>query len=60
MGEIIDRLKGKANQLKGDITGSKATHRKGVAQEEKGRLKGKFEDVKKAAKKLLRGEHKAT
>ena len=56
MGEIIDKLKGKANQIKGDITGNDADRLKGVAQEQKGRIKGAFEDVKSAAKEALRNE----
>ena len=56
MGELIDKAKGKANQIKGDITGDESTRLKGVAQEEKGKIKGAFEQVKNAAKEALHNE----
>ena len=55
MGEIIDKLKGKAKQVEGDITGDRARHAEGRLDEAKGKLKGKFEelkqDIKDASKK---------
>ena len=50
MGELEDKLKGKANQIKGAITGNDADRVKGVVQEKKGEVKGAFERVKTAVK----------
>lgn len=50
MGEIIDKTKGKIKQAVGDLTGDKALHREGKADELKGKVKGVVEDVKDAAK----------
>ena len=47
MGELEDKLKGKANQIKGTLTGSDADRAKGFAQEKKGELKEGFENLKK-------------
>ena len=40
MGEIIDKIKGKAKQVEGIITGDKARQREGEADEAKGKLEG--------------------
>ena len=50
MGEIIDKLKGKAKQVEGDITGDRARHGEGRMDEAKGKVKGKFEEVKQDVK----------
>jgi uncharacterized protein YjbJ (UPF0337 family) len=50
MGELIDKAKGKAKQVEGDLTGDRARHAEGVADEEKGKLKGKFEEAKQGIK----------
>ena len=50
MGEIIDKLKGKAKQVEGDLTGDRARHAEGRVDEAKGDLKGKFEEVKQDIK----------
>jgi uncharacterized protein YjbJ (UPF0337 family) len=47
MGEIQDKLKGKAKQVEGALTGDRARQAEGVADEEKGKLKEKFEDLKR-------------
>lgn len=52
MGEIIDRIKGKAKQVEGDIKGDSVLHAEGVIDEAKGKIKGKIEDVKQAVKKV--------
>lgn len=46
MGEYEDKLKGKANQIKGAVTGSESDKLKGEAQEKKGEMKGAFERTK--------------
>lgn len=46
MGEIIDKLKGKANQIKGTVTDDETTRTKGDLQEKKGEVKGGFERIK--------------
>jgi uncharacterized protein YjbJ (UPF0337 family) len=63
MGEIIDKVKGKAKQIEGVITGDKTRQLEGELDEAKGNVKGvvnKVEDrvhkavdaVKQAVKKL--------
>ena len=54
MGEIIDKLKGKAKQVEGSITGDRARQAEGIADEKKGDLKGKFEGVKQDIKDKFR------
>ena len=56
MGELTDKIKGKANQIKGEITGNDADRIKGRGQELKGEVKGKFEEVKTDLKRALREE----
>ena len=46
MGEYEDKLKGKANQILGDLTDDEAKRAKGELQEQKGRVKGAFEEAK--------------
>jgi uncharacterized protein YjbJ (UPF0337 family) len=50
MGEIIDKLKGKAKQVHGDLTGDRERHAEGTVDEAKGKLKGKLEEVKQGIK----------
>jgi len=54
MGEISDKLKGKAKQVEGDITGNRERHAEGRMDEAKGKLKGKFEEVKQDIKDKFR------
>ena len=54
MGEIIDKLKGKAKQVEGDLTGDRARHAEGRVDEAKGDVKGKFEEVKQDIKDKMR------
>jgi uncharacterized protein YjbJ (UPF0337 family) len=54
MGEIIDKLKGKAKQVEGSLTGDRQRQAEGVADEQKGELKGKFEEVKQGVKDVFR------
>ena len=46
MGELMDKVKGKAKQVEGDLKGDRAKHAEGVLEEEKGKLKEAFEDIK--------------
>lgn len=46
MGELMDKLKGKAKQVEGDLKGDRAKHAEGVLEEKKGQLKEAFEDIK--------------
>ncbi|MDB4965974.1 MAG: CsbD-like [Myxococcales bacterium] len=50
MGEIIDKLKGKAKQVEGDITGDRERHAEGRVDEAKGKAKGAFEEIKQDVK----------
>ncbi|MGZ6141859.1 MAG: CsbD family protein [Myxococcales bacterium] len=52
MGELIDKAKGKAKQAEADLTGDKALHREGVADEVKGNIKGVVHKVEDAAKNI--------
>jgi uncharacterized protein YjbJ (UPF0337 family) len=40
MGEIIDKIKGKAKQVEGILTGDKARQNEGERDETKGKIKG--------------------
>lgn len=50
MGELIDKAKGKAKQVEGDLTGDQERHAEGTADVYKGKAKGKFEEVKQDIK----------
>jgi uncharacterized protein YjbJ (UPF0337 family) len=54
MGEIIDKAKGKAKQVEGDLTGDRERHAEGRLDEAKGKLKGKFEEAKQRVKDTFR------
>jgi uncharacterized protein YjbJ (UPF0337 family) len=54
MGEFIDKIKGRAKQTVGKLTGNKARQAEGVADELKGAAKGAFEEVKADVKRSLR------
>ena len=45
MGEITDKVKGKAKQVQGVITGDKARQHEGELDETKGKLKGVLNKV---------------
>ena len=50
MGEIIDKVKGKAKQAAGSLTGDKKLETEGKVEVAKGQVKGAVEDVKHAIK----------
>ncbi len=50
MGEIIDKVKGKAKVAAGTLTGDKKLQREGKVDVAKGKVKGVAEDVKRAVK----------
>jgi uncharacterized protein YjbJ (UPF0337 family) len=52
MGEIIDRAKGKAKQVQGELTGDKALRNEGVADQIKGNVKGVAHKAGSAAKNI--------
>ena len=52
MGEMSDKVRGKAKQLEGRITGSKTRRAEGMADEVKGNLKGVIRKVKDATKNI--------
>ncbi len=54
MGEIIDKGKGKAKQVEGDLTGNRERHAEGRVDELKGKVKGAVEDVKHKIKDTFR------
>ena len=54
MGELIDKMKGKAKEVVGSITGDRQRQAEGVADEQKGDLKGKFEEVKQGIKDVFK------
>jgi uncharacterized protein YjbJ (UPF0337 family) len=51
MGEILDKLKGKAKKVQGAITGDRAKEAEGHLDEMKGKLKEKVEDLKQGIKR---------
>ena len=56
MGELIDKVKGKAKQVEGSITGDRGRQAEGLVEEKKGDLKGGFERVKQDIKDTFRKE----
>jgi uncharacterized protein YjbJ (UPF0337 family) len=60
MGELIDKVKGKAKQMEGRVTGNKTREAEGVIDEMKGKAKGAFEDVKADIKRASRDESSRT
>jgi uncharacterized protein YjbJ (UPF0337 family) len=54
MGEFIDKIKGKAKQAAGKVTGNKKLRSEGVADQMKGEAKGRFEEAKTDLKRALR------
>ncbi len=52
MGEIIDRAKGKAKQIEGELTGDDLRKAEGVADQIKGNLKGVIHKTEEAAKNI--------
>ena len=54
MGEVIDKVKGKAKQAAGAATGDKKLERQGKVDEAKGNVKGAVEEVKHAVKQAAK------
>ncbi len=54
MGELKDKIKGKANQVAGVLTDNEGRRVKGEMQEQKGRVKGAFERAKTRIKGALK------
>ncbi len=46
MGELKDKIKGKVKQVEGSITGDRSKQIEGAVEEEKGKMKERFEDLK--------------
>jgi uncharacterized protein YjbJ (UPF0337 family) len=46
MGEYFDKAKGKAKEVAGKVTGDKGLEAEGVADETKGKIKERYEDLK--------------
>ncbi len=59
MGELGDKIKGKTNQVVGDLTDDEGRRVKGEIQEQKGRVKGAFERAKTRIKDALDTDKKA-
>jgi len=53
MGEIIDKVKGKAKQVEGILTGDKARQQEGKADEMKGKLEGVVNRVEDAVERAV-------
>jgi uncharacterized protein YjbJ (UPF0337 family) len=66
MGSISDKIKGKAKQVEGRVTGDKVRETQGSAQKTKGNVEGKLESAKLRARakidemKAKRAAKKAT
>ena len=52
MGAIIDKTKGRIMQAVGDLTNDRELKREGRTEELKGKVEGKVDDIKNAAKKI--------
>lgn len=52
MGAIIHKTKGRIMQAVGVLTNDKELKREGLAEERKGKVEGKVDDIKTAAKKI--------
>jgi hypothetical protein len=52
MGEIIDRMSGKARQIEGALTGSRWRQVQGLFEEAKGNLKGALHQITAALRNL--------
>lgn len=50
MGELKDKIGGKAEEVKGKVTGSKSDQIKGKAKQARGAVKGKINDLKDDAR----------
>jgi uncharacterized protein YjbJ (UPF0337 family) len=50
MGELWDKLKGRVKQGAGRVSGNRSLEAEGNVDEGKGRMKGAFEDAKRAVK----------
>jgi uncharacterized protein YjbJ (UPF0337 family) len=53
MGEIIDKVKGKAKQIEGIITGDKTRQHEGELDEAKGKIKGVVNRVGAAVERAI-------
>ena len=54
MGELIDKVKGKAKQAGGVLSGNRKLEAEGKVDEAKGKVKGAAEEVKHAVKVAAR------
>lgn len=54
MGELIDKIKGKAKEVQGRATGNKTREAEGLAEQAKGKAKGAFEEAKHEVKRAVR------
>jgi uncharacterized protein YjbJ (UPF0337 family) len=59
MGEIIDKIKGKAKQVEGILTGDKARQHEGEVDEAKGKLEGVVNRVAGAVERAVVDAHQA-
>lgn len=50
MGAFIDKAKGRIKQAVGDLTNDKQLKREGQVDELKGKVEGRLDDIKRAAK----------
>jgi uncharacterized protein YjbJ (UPF0337 family) len=46
---ILDKIRGRAKQAAGDVTGDPSLHREGVAEERKGEAKDELDEAQKRA-----------
>lgn len=52
MGEFIDKVKGKAKEIEGDLTGNTARRNEGLADQVKGDVKGVARKAESAGKNI--------
>lgn len=56
MGELVDKIKGKAKQAAGRATNDKGMEAEGHVDEAKGDAKGAFEELKTDVKRAVRND----
>ena len=56
MGELVDKIKGKAKQAAGRATNDRGMEAEGAVDEAKGNAKGAFEELKTDVKRAVRND----
>ena len=60
MGEWTDKAKGKAKEIGGVVTGDRSLEAEGKLDQAKGKIKGKFEELKQGVKDTVKKDDDRT